>query len=96
MPRMHRELDWATKELVVTPFTPEEEAKADQRDLDIAARKAAESTPEARIDRAFIPSDKDRVLFEAFFELSNRVIALEGGPAITRAELKHWLKSKLP
>ena len=53
-------------------------------------------TDEDRIDAAFSPSDKDRVFFEAIFELRNRQIALEAGTAITRAQLRDWLKAKLP
>lgn len=53
-------------------------------------------TDEERIDAAFPGTDVARVQFEAFFEISNRVIALEGGTAITRAQLRDWLKAKLP
>lgn len=49
-----------------------------------------------RIDAAFPQTDVARVIFEALFELSNRVIALEGGNAITRGQLRDWLKAKLP
>ena len=54
------------------------------------------STDEQRIDGAFEDSDAARVIFEAFFEISNRILALEGKDPITRTQLKNWLKSKLP
>jgi len=53
-------------------------------------------TTDERIDAAFPISDRERVIFEALFELSNRLIALEGGLPITRAQLRTWLKAKLP
>lgn len=53
-------------------------------------------TDSQRIDSAFPQSDVARVIFEALFELSNRVIALEGGQPITRPQLRDWLISKLP
>jgi hypothetical protein len=49
-----------------------------------------------RIDSAFPQSDVGRVIFEALFELVNRVIALEGGSVIDRSQLKTWLQNKLP
>ena len=56
----------------------------------------APPTDSERIDAAFPQSDVARVIFEALFELTNRVIALEGGQAVTRAQLRTWLKGKLP
>ena len=53
-------------------------------------------TSEDRIDEAFPQTDIARVIFEAFFELANRLQVLESKPAITRAQLKTWLKAKLP
>ena len=53
-------------------------------------------TDAERIDSAFPQTDTARVIFEALFELVNRVIALEGGVAIDRIQLKTWLKNKLP
>lgn len=53
-------------------------------------------TADQRIDAAVSPTDRDRVFFEAIFELSNRLIALEGGTAVTRAQLRTWLRAKLP
>jgi hypothetical protein len=55
-----------------------------------------EPTSAEIIDAAFPDTGIARVLFEALFELSNRIIALEGGNAITRAQLKTWLQGKLP
>ena len=48
-----------------------------------------------RVDSAFTLSDKDRVIFEAFFELINRVLALENKVAIDRSQLKNWLKTPI-
>lgn len=53
-------------------------------------------TDEERIDAAFPQTDVARVIFEAFFEVANRLQALEGKSPITRDQLKTWLKSKLP
>ena len=53
-------------------------------------------TDDERIDEAFPQTDVARVIFEALFELTNRVIALEGGAAVTRAQLRTWLRNKLP
>lgn len=51
---------------------------------------------EERIDEVFPQTDTARVLFEALFELSNRILKLEGRAEISRAQLKAWLKNKLP
>ena len=53
-------------------------------------------TDEERIDAAFPQTDVARVIFEALFDQENRLRALEGGVAITRAQFKAFLKSKLP
>ena len=53
-------------------------------------------TDAERIDQAFPQTDTARVIFEAFFELTNRLIAIEGGVAVDRIQLKTWLKNKLP
>lgn len=53
-------------------------------------------TNEERIDAAFPQTDTARVLFEYLFELTNRVIAREGGTALTRTQFKTRLKAKLP
>lgn len=53
-------------------------------------------TDEERIDEAFPQTDVARVLFEAFFEIANRLQALEGKQPVTKAQLKAWLKAKLP
>lgn len=53
-------------------------------------------TDAERIDAAFPQTDVARVLFEAFFAQENRIRALEGSAAITRAQLRDWLKAKLP
>ncbi len=51
---------------------------------------------EERIDSAFPQSDSAQVIFEVFFEMINRIIALEGGDPITKPQLRDFLKSKLP
>ena len=54
-------------------------------------------TDEERIDAAFPQTDVARVLFEALFEIMNRVLVLEGGaPMANRSQLKVWLRNKLP
>lgn len=49
-----------------------------------------------RIDAAFPDTDSAMVIFEALFELANDVRGLKGQQPITRAQLKEWLKAKLP
>lgn len=56
----------------------------------------APPTDEERIDSAFPKTDTALVIFEAFFELANDVRSLREQGAITRAQLKDWLKAKLP
>ena len=94
MAREHRYLEDGN--LTVTPFTPEEEATADQQDADRLTAETIYNSNDARIDRSFTVSDKDRVIFEAFFEIANRLQVLESAPIITRAQLKTWLINKLP
>ncbi len=53
-------------------------------------------TPDEIIDAHFPQTGVARVLFEAIFELANRVRVLEGDGTINRAQLKNWLKDKLP
>lgn len=74
------------------PFTAQEEADRDFEE----ANPAPPPTDEERIDKAFPQTDVARVIFEAFFEIGNRVQVLEGKQPITRDQLKTWLKNKLP
>jgi len=53
-------------------------------------------TPDEIIDEYFPQTGVARVLFEALFEIANRLQALEAKPPITRAQLKAWLQAKLP
>jgi len=53
-------------------------------------------TPGEIINAHFPQSGTGRVLFEALFDIANRLQALEGKQAITREQLKTWLQSKLP
>jgi hypothetical protein len=55
-----------------------------------------EGSKEKIIDESFPADGVKRVLFEAIFELANRVKALEDGGSYTRAQVKNWLKAKLP
>lgn len=48
------------------------------------------------IDAMFPQTGTARVIFEAFFEIANRLQTLESKPSITRAQLKSWLISKFP
>lgn len=66
------------------------------------AEYLARDTAEERIDESFPQTDVARVIFEAFFEMANMIRELQDtvngttqGP-ITRAQLKTWLKNKLP
>lgn len=52
-------------------------------------------TDDERIDTAFNQSDLVHVIFEALFELTNRIRTLEGNAAVTRSQLRDWLKAKL-
>jgi len=96
MAREHRSLDAVTGVLIIAPFTPEEEARADQREMDAAAKKAAESTPQARLDRAFPPTDNVAITKSLLLELLNRVAVLEGGASINKTGLEALMKTKLP
>jgi hypothetical protein len=50
-----------------------------------------------RVDRAFPQTDVAQVIFQAFLEIANRLDVLEGGLGdIAPAQLKTWLKNKLP
>jgi hypothetical protein len=53
-------------------------------------------TDEERLDKA-LPQvdDMSKIIFESVFEIINRVIVLEGGNQITRAQLRTWMKNKL-
>lgn len=53
-------------------------------------------TPNERVDRAFPLSDREQVLFKILFKITNRVIALEGGTALTPTKFKNLLKAELP
>ena len=48
-----------------------------------------------RVDRVFPQSDTGRGIFNAFFELENRVRTLESRPAITKAQLRTWFESQI-
>jgi len=48
------------------------------------------------IDQAFPQSGVGRVLFEILFELINRVITLENGTVVTKAQFKTFLVNKIP
>lgn len=53
-------------------------------------------TSEDIIAKQFPEDGVMRVLFEALFEIANRLQALEGKQSITRTQLRNWLISKLP
>ena len=94
MAREHRYLDGKTGKLTIFPFTPTEETIADQKDAAAAAKDAAKSTPEARIDQAFTLGDKDHIIKAMFLEFENRISVLEGGTV--KSEIETSLKAKLP
>ncbi|NIQ01603.1 MAG: hypothetical protein GWM98_15460 [Nitrospinaceae bacterium] len=62
----------------------------------IAAYVAPVVTDDDRIGSAFPLSDREQVLFEVLFELTNRLRAQESLGALTRAQFRDWLKTKLP
>ena len=94
MPRFKTKAVRPGEDPIQEPFTPEEEVARDAEELAEATKPPP--TDEERIDAAFPQTDVARVIFEAFFEISNRLIVLEGGAPITKAQLKAWLKAKLP
>ena len=65
-----------------------------ERYLDSLPEKV-ELTTAQRIDAVFPQTDSARVIFEAFFELTNDVRVLKRLLPITRAQLLDWFKSKL-
>lgn len=63
----------------------------------MAFRNPPPPSDDERINRAFEQTqDRDKVLFEAIFELVNDVRVLKGQNEITKAQLKDWMKAKLP
>ena len=52
-------------------------------------------TTDERFSASFDKGDLPRLIFEGFYELTNRLQLLEGKPQITRQQLKEWFKSKL-
>ena len=50
-------------------------------------------TPAERIDAVFPQTDSVRVIFETFFNMANRLQALERKQPITRAQLLDWMKT---
>ena len=96
MAREHRKLDAVTGVLTIIPFTPQEEAGADQREATLAAKTAAENTPQARLDRAFPLTDGSHVIKEMLLEMLNRLAVLEVGPFTDKIGLETLMKTKLP
>jgi len=94
MTREHRELKDGI--ITVTPFTPEEEAIADQKNADRLTAEILFNSDNARLDRAFTLSDKDRIIFKTLLRVINRVIVLEGGVALTSEQFKTFIKNQLP
>jgi len=83
-----------TRNGVITEFPGGIPSQADQNTW--IAEYLTRDIGAERIDSAFPQTDTARVIFEALFELTNRTITLEGGTAITRTQLRDWLKAKLP
>ena len=52
-------------------------------------------TLEERMDAAFPQTDSARAIFNAFFNMENRIRALESKPAITKSQLRKWFESQL-
>ena len=53
-------------------------------------------TDAERIDAAFPQTDVAQVLFNVLFDMANQIRALQGNTAITKAQFKSYLQSKLP
>lgn len=80
-------------------FLPGSIRPTEKEVMDEIVRLQSIPEDEKRIDAAFPQTDVARVLFEAIFELANRVKALEDGNTdnpYTRAQVRGWLKAKLP
>lgn len=76
---------------IVEEFLPDDDAEV------MAFRNPPPPSDDERINRAFEQTqDRDKVLFEAIFELVNDVRVLKGQNEITKAQLKDWMKAKLP
>jgi len=95
MVREHRELNGQTGELTVTPFTPEEEIIADQKDADRLAFKTLFNSPIERIKRITDGDDLRIVVFKLLFKLHNRILVLEGSPEITVNQFLTFLEGEL-
>ena len=94
MGRNHRYLK--DGEITVMPFTPEEEAIEDQREVEQLARQAQEADPTNRIAKlANSTSDTDVVQFKMMFQLANSIRVLEGKLALTKAQYLTFLESQL-
>jgi len=48
-----------------------------------------------RVDKAFSEQDIHKMIFEGFFEVANRLQAIEGKQPLERSQLKTWFKNKL-
>lgn len=79
------EVDCQTGEVKTITLTPEEEALA----LASQAEWESQNTLDARASRGV--DEKDRLLFEINFNQENRLRALEGKAAITRAQYRDAL-----
>lgn len=82
---------WSGVEFLPGSIQPTEKEVNDE-----VARLDGRLADEVRIDAAFPKTDSALVIFEAFFEIANRLQAFEGKNPITRNQLKEWLKAKLP
>jgi hypothetical protein len=51
-------------------------------------------TIEETVDNSFKDTGAAKALFEALFEIANRLQALESKPSITRSQLRDWLIEK--
>ena len=83
----------STKNGVITKFPGGIPTQADQ---DIwTAEYLARDIEAERVEQSFTLSDQDQIIFKMLFELTNRVLVLEGSVVITPAQFKIFLKGKL-
>ena len=63
----------------------------------LLAEKAPLLAPASyRVDIEFAKTDKNILLFNVLFDMANQIRALQGNTAITKAQFKTYLQSKLP
>lgn len=93
MAREHRHLE--NGEITITPFSPEEEAIADQLEAELLTSTTFYNSNSERIKRVTEGSDLNIIIFKMIFKLHNRVLTLESKPTITVLEFLTFLEQQL-